>query len=428
MLVKAVAKGLTNQSVGIIGAGIGGLTAANALLKKEALCERVTVYEQAKEFLPTVGAGFGFSPNGQVCLHSIGFAEHAEILHPFNRLARLNTDGTQILQSSNGLKEIRDRVGFGIGGCLRADLVKILVEPLERSDSIKYSHKLIRIEPKLDKVELEFQNGHLDVVDLVVGADGIHSFVARALNIDHSPPIYSGSNIFYGVIHNPDSLAFSSPILEDIDNTVINGPGTGEFIVFPVGPPEQKKLIWANTYVASEPPARREEWGHEDNTRALDVILKQYPASHPIHELAQVTAPDQLLHFGLFYRAHKSRWFHGRVALLGDSCHATLPYVGQGANQAIEDAIVLADSLVASDNHIKAFQEYYRKRYPRTKRVVQVAGFLDKLYHSRNPLVQWFLEWLLGNIIRGGFVLKQVEREIVNECPVQDYEKYRSNH
>jgi salicylate hydroxylase len=441
---------IEKPSVAIIGAGIGGLATANALLYQDCVSS-LKVYEQASHFVPTAGAGFGFSPNGQICLEFIGISAQEDcLLHPFDYMVRLNHDGNDIQQRSNVLQQIREKHGFGIGGCLRADLVDLLVNALGRqtkSDcTVKYSHTLTHMAQVADKVELEFANGHSDVVDLVVGADGIHSFVARTMQIDHSEPIYANANIFYGVIDNATTdevrLAWKSPLLrQDLCHTVMQSHGIGEFIVFHVGPPNNTKLVWAATYPADGPPAKQEEWDVAQNKNELDGILKKFPPSHVIHELAETTQDERLLHFGLYHRQHKKTWFQDRVVLLGDSCHATLPYVGQGANQAIEDAIVLADCLATGYNETRtaaidtntasgnwyqtAFQQYYDRRFQRTKRIVTIANVMNTLYHSRNFVLQYMLDVMLSQIVKGGMLFKQIEKEIVDECPVKDYGKYR---
>ena len=304
-------------------------------------------------------------------------------------MKRISKDGTTVQQQAPVFKQLRERHGFGIAGCLRADLVELLVSKLNvygqpQGGGLEYSQKLSGIKPHLDRVELEFEGGHEDVVDLVIGADGINSTVAKLLNIDDEiPPIYSGANIFYGKIPQPRNTALRDHPIFDV-GSVVNGPGNGEFIAFHVGAGDKQTFIWANTYASQIPPPKREDWSQADNTQELEDILTKYPDSHPIHEFAQLTGKEDLLHFGLFYRHHKKTWSHDRVVLLGDSCHATLPYVGQGANQAIEDAIYLADCLERHNTYTEAYQDYYNKRFPRTKRVVQVAGLMHKLYHSQN--------------------------------------------
>jgi 2-polyprenyl-6-methoxyphenol hydroxylase-like FAD-dependent oxidoreductase len=478
---------LHHKSIAVVGGGIGGLAFANALLHKDnraygkregPVLERVTIYDQASHFSPTAGAGFGLSPNGQICLSSIGIDRYKDMLHPFDRAIRINQQGTMIRQESNVFEQLRDRVGFGIAGCLRSDMVRLLAEPFTNKNSqpmmvendpfrrhkLLYSHKLISMNPVQDKVELEFENGVRDVVDLVVGADGIHSPVAKMMNIDSSDPIHAGSNIIYGKIENPDMIDFESPLLHGniLNGAILNGPGTGEFLIFHVGPPERKVRVWVTTYAssASPPPAlshhhhhhhhrqrEDEEWNEFSSLSSssgdwIQETLARYPQEHMIHELAHHTTPNNLLHFGLFYRQHKKTWFHhesNRVVLLGDACHATLPFVGQGANQAIEDAIVLADALFETsttvddsssgtprDGFREPFQQYYDQRFERTKRVVRMGNLLNKLYHSENNFFKWALDLFLTSLTRGGAMFKQLENEIVQHCPVKDYAKYRS--
>lgn len=182
--------------------------------------------------------------------------------------------------------------------------------------------------------------------------------------------------------------------------------------------------VWAATYPSEEPPPR-EEWGVEPDSKDLQAILDQFAETHPIHVLSAHTSPNRLLHFGMFYRKHKNVWHKGRTCLLGDSCHATLPYVGQGANQAIEDAIVLADCLSTDEDYSTAFESYYQQRNKRTKRIVNLANILNRLHHTQNPLLMKGREFLFNSILNGNFMLKMIEKEIVEECPVKDYAKYK---
>lgn len=166
-----------------------------------------------------------------------------------------------------------------------------------QGDGLEYSQKLSGIKPHLDRVELEFEGGHEDAVDLVIGADGINSTVAKLLNIDDEiPPIYSGANIFYGKIPQPRNTALRDHPIFDV-GSVVNGPGNGEFIAFHVGAGDKQTFIWANTYASQSPPPKREDWSQADNTQELEEILSKYPDSHPIHEFAQLTGKEDLLHF-----------------------------------------------------------------------------------------------------------------------------------
>jgi salicylate hydroxylase len=417
------------KAVGIIGGGIGGLTAANALKQKGF---SVRVFEQASHFLPTAGAGFGFSPNGQICLASLGM-QTRHLVHPFERLVRLNAQGDVSIES-HVFGKIKDKLGFSIGGTLRADLVDHLKAPL--GDSLLYSHRLQGLSQTDDAVELSFDNGHKESFDLVLGCDGIHSSVAQMIGLESTPPTFCSANIFYGVIPDPDAIEWRHPALqtECAERGVIQGPGTGEFISFRVGPEDRKLHVWATTYSSATSPVSHEgsgsgdvsEWAHFRGNKELQDVLAQYPAGHPLHELVSRTSPDRLLHFGLFNREHKSVWSAGRVCLLGDAVHATLPYVGQGANQAIEDAVVLATCLETHrEDHASAFAAYTAQRVPRTKRVVTMANVMNTLYHTKNPVLRWLTDKLLDAVANGGLVYKNIEDELINNCPIKNWEEYR---
>ncbi len=119
--------------VGIVGAGIGGLATATALARKGF---KVQVFERATQFTPKTGAGFGLSPNGQVCLASLGLHRQTQaILHRFDRLARLDKLG-QVQRESSVMRQLLDKYGFTVCGCLRADLVDLLASQLDAGTNL----------------------------------------------------------------------------------------------------------------------------------------------------------------------------------------------------------------------------------------------------------------------------------------------------
>lgn len=412
-----VAQGI--KRVVVVGAGIGGLTTANALLKRGF---EVVVLERAASFCPTAGAGFGFSPNGQACLHSIGIPKERldTILHPLTAQTLLARDLKPLVRS-DALKLMLDKYGLGIGATLRADLVDILAEPLLTTGVLRYSQTVVKVDgiegPGRPSVTLA--SGEVVEGDLVVGADGINSLVASAvLGAEHDAPIFTNENIFYGVIDPPPApegeLGAPHQVVQCFDR--------GEFICFRAGGEGKQKLIWAMTHGAKTPPDRA-EWGRAGAARReLEALISQkYSPEHPAIKLLAQTPDERLLYFGLFYRRHKSRWHRGRAVLLGDSCHATLPFIGQGANQAIEDAIVLAQCLdkARSGDVEVALQSYYNQRHKRTERVVNTSWYLGKFMHAEGWLTglarDWIMKWLIGS---GTIYRKLGEKELVEHCPV----------
>ena len=136
----------------IVGGGIGGLTAARALTLKGVTC---TVLDQAAHFTPTAGAGFGFSPNGQMCLKYLKLEnEIASIVHPFVNHKVFGRNNNLLYEGDFLHKYLQSKAGYALGSALRADLVKILVDSLQDCNSIQYSKKVIDIKQKETEVEV----------------------------------------------------------------------------------------------------------------------------------------------------------------------------------------------------------------------------------------------------------------------------------
>lgn len=409
------------RSVGIIGGGIGGLTAANSL-KRAGLS--VSLYERSPYFIPIAGAGFGMQPNGQISLAFLGFKDQVnKLIQPFLKWQLIDDNGSAI-STSNRLAEFETRFGYYVGGALRAELVDMLKEPIEKSNNLHYSHNVTSLQQDPDGVTISFEKQEPVRVDMVVGADGIHSTVVKQIFPQTAPPVHSKENIFYGVIENIDQQTSINPTIT-VRNTLTQYFGRGEFICYRIG--NDGKFIWAATYPAKEPPVQSgdAEWTGVNNQRELTRFLTRFPSSHPVHQCAAATDPKRLLHFGLFYRQHRNDgWHRGRICLLGDSCHATLPYTGQGASLAIEDAIMLALSLEKFQFQMEpAFQDYYQKRFNRTKRVVNMARYMGIFFHSENPIVHAIRERLISRLMSSNAFLKMAEKEFYENCPKPIQEK-----
>ncbi|CAF1646706.1 unnamed protein product [Rotaria magnacalcarata] len=409
----------TARSVAIIGGGIGGLTVANSLSQ---IGMSVSLYERAPCFIPTSGAAFGLQPNGQISLESIGFQDQAKkIIHPFLKW-QIICDNGELLAASDRLSEYGQRFGYFLGGALRSELVDLLKEPIEKSDNLHYSHNLINIKQDANGVTLLFENENEQKsvhADMVIGADGIRSTVVKQIFTETALPVHSKENVFYGIIDNIDQQTSINPLVT-AKNTMTQYFGFGEFITYRAG--HKGQLMWAATYPSMAPPSASEdsEWTEMNNQRDLNQCLKRFPQSHPVHQCAAATNKTRLLHFGLFYRQPRNDgWHRNRICLLGDSCHATLPYVGQGANMAIEDAISLAQCFKKSKFQMEpAFQEYYKNRFNRTKRVVNMARYMGLFLHSENPLVHSIRQRLVPWLMQSNMMIRMAEKELCENCPV----------
>ena len=407
------------RSAAIIGGGIGGLTVANALMRAGV---SVSVYERFPRFIPTAGAAVGLQPNGQISLEHLGFKDQVtKILHPFHLWQVIDNHG-QPISTSKRLAEYSERFGYSMGGALRAELVDILKRPIEDVGHLHYGHQVKQIEQDAEGVTITFDHGKEQKsvrVDMLIGADGIHSTVVQQIFPQSSPPVHAKENIFYGIIENIDQQT-SIPSSITRKNTITQYFGRGEFISYRAG--NGGHFMWAATYAADAPPSSSgdTEWTTLNNQRELSRLRTRFPDTHPIHRCAAATDEHRLLHFGLFYREHRSDgWHRGRICLLGDACHATLPYVGQGANMAIEDALVLTSSLEKHQFQLEpAFQEYYQKRFDRTRRMVNMARYMGLFLHSENAIVHALRQRLVPRLMNSELMLKMAEKEMYEHCPV----------
>ena len=402
----------------VVGGGIGGLSCARALRRAGVA---TTVLEQAPTFSPTAGAGFGFSINGQACLHELEVLDPSESIgHPFQRHIVYDRHFRKPLVNSDYLGRLQQKYGYSIAGTLRADLVERLREALEREDALKYNSKVVRVEEgsPTEPAKVTTEEGTEYEADLVVGADGIRSEILRNVIGEKHTPVFSGECIFYGVINDMEPLPKSD--IGKYHHVVQSYGKHGEFISFRCGP-QGETFVWAQTYRPSVPPPNVDEWSSGENPlEELELCLEEWkiPVDHPLRELAKRSSPERLLHFPLCYRQTEDEWFRNRVCLLGDACHATLPYAGQGANMAIEDSVVLAQELAAHSQLEDALQAYFNKRFKRTKTVVDMARTIGKLTHVSWDIQLFLLEKALSRVLQSEAVLGRIVQEIVEHCPV----------
>lgn len=353
----------------IAGAGIGGLTAALALLRRGV---RVTVLEQAAQ-LGEVGAGLQLSANGTRILHLLGVGEAlAQIAaRPERKIVRLWNTGQTWNLFDLGAESV-ERFGYPYYTVYRADLHRILAEAVIRLDSraIVLGEKCVDVRQDVHGAIVETASGGQYRADIVVGADGVHSRVRGALFGDDHPR-YSGIIAWRGVIPAaslPDHLR---------EPYGVNWVGPGAHVVhYPLRGGQLVNFVGA---------VERTDWEVESWTQrgSVEECLGDFEHWHPdVRTL--VSAIETPFKWALMVRDPMNNWTRGRVTLLGDACHPTLPFLAQGAVMAIEDGYVLARclSLWAADPDA-ALQHYQRARIDRTARVVR--GSADNAARFHNP-------------------------------------------
>jgi salicylate hydroxylase len=303
----------------------------------------VHVYEQAPQ-LKEVGAGVALHPNGVRMLRRLGLGEQVESygarwLDPQFRRA----DGSLIAPWWPPGAGAR----IEIYGMHRADLLQMLLERLP-PDIVHAGHRCTGFEQDERHAEIVFDNGVRVTADVVVGADGIHSTLQQYVT-PPSPPLPSGSVAYRGII--PAASVGWPP------GQMRNWLGAGKhFLVFPV---RANELLNYVGFVASG-ALTRESWSAPGDPA---MLAREFAGWDALVEaiLAQV---QSCFWWGLYDREPLARWTHGRLTLVGDAAHPMLPHVGQGANQAIEDALALATLLGQADGHTarRALELYERVR------------------------------------------------------------------
>jgi 2-polyprenyl-6-methoxyphenol hydroxylase-like FAD-dependent oxidoreductase len=331
----------------VAGAGIGGLTAAVALQHQG---WEVTVLERAPALEP-VGLGLGLGPNALHALDAIGLGDEVRRFSAIQGHGGVRRcDGRWLVRTDLGL--MAERFGDPELMALRADLVDLLAGRLP-DGVLRTGVTVTGVDPgdpgdQASRARVTTSAGDLDA-DLVVAADGIRSPIRTALFPGHPGPRYSGCTAWRFLAPKPDR----SP-----DPAETWGRGA----VFGAVPLADGRVYCYATAFA--PPGQRS--GDE-----AAELKRRFGGWHdPVPALIASVSPDAMLHDDVYWMAEPlPAYHHGRVAILGDAAHAMTPNLGQGACQAIEDAIVLAS--VAGPGTSADLGAYTAARLPRTQKVVR---------------------------------------------------------
>src|ERR1700728_2295306 len=356
--------------VAIIGGGIGGLAAANALSRAGI---EVAVYEAAGA-LKEIGAGVALHPNAMKVLRAIGVEDNVRQVAGRSQwqVMRNWKTGRVIARTSRQ----QQAASFGTEGATvhRADLLDVLAAALP-AGLVTLGKRCTQVVPDGDVAVARFADGSEIEADIIVGADGIHSPV-RASLFGPDAPRFTGKICYRSVIR-AGAVSGARP---DTEGAEWRGPH-GTIVLYPL---RGEELINVVCHYDDE-SYRHESWvarcpGSE--------VLSRYAGWHE-SLLRLFAAGDTWYKWALYDRDPIPAWTAGRVTLLGDAAHPMLPYLGQGACQAIEDGAVLAAALsdrrFASDP-VAALASYEQTRRPRASQVVLTARARGVSNHLTSPL------------------------------------------
>ena len=328
----------TGRHICIVGGGIGGLTTALGFAQRGF---HVEVFEQAPA-LTEVGAGLQITPNGGRVLNALGLDD------ALDRVS-ITAQAVQPMDALSGRAVTRFDLSQLDGPPYRfmhrADLIAVL-EKACRALGVT-----IHLGSAVDSADL--------TADLVIGAEGIKSGTRATLNGD-ADPFFTGQVAWRAIVDAPNADPVAQIWMAPRRHVVTYPLPGGRVNIVAV----QERAQWAN-----------EGWNHRDDAANLRQVFRD--VSPPLMSLLSKVETVHL--WGLFRHPVAQHWHKGRVAILGDAAHPTLPFLAQGANLAIEDAWVLA---ACCEHDIDAgLVQYQAERAPRVTRAIAAANANARKYH-----------------------------------------------
>ncbi len=362
----------TKPHIVIAGGGIGGLTAALALLKRGF---DVDVYEQAAE-LREVGAGVQLSANGIRSLHELGVLEafHALACEASGKEIRLWDSGQTWKLFDLGTESVA-RYGFPYYLAYRPDLLAVLADGVrrEKPDAIHLNARCTGFAQSAADVTLRYETAgkaHETRGDILIGADGIHSRIRETL-FGHDQPEYTGMMSWRGVI----PMEKMPPHMRRMVGTNWVGPG-GHVVHYPVHRGEYMNF----NGIIERDGWQVESWSASGTHEECHAAFAGWNADIH-HMIDHIATPFK---WALMSRAPLTHWTSGRVTLLGDACHSMLPMLAQGAAMALEDGYIIGRALADSRADLaQGLVRYEQARKERANKVVQGSAENGKRFQSR---------------------------------------------
>ena len=366
----------------VVGGGIGGLAAA-ALLARRGVA--VTLVEQAAE-ISEVGAGLQISPNGLAVLRDLGLQSS------LIRMGAVLAEAVSLCDYQGGrqvarldLTRLGDQQYFFVH---RADLVALLARAARQANvSFELGRKVVDIAPGPIS-SVQFEDSGTSRAELVVCADGLHSVGRKVLN-GASEPQFTGQIAWRALVPATDV----DPVA-----TVTMGPGR-HIVSYPLRGGSMTNLV----AVQERAEWAAEGWNHSDDPANLRAAFTDF--SGPCRSMLETVQTVNL--WGLFRHPVAERWFGDGTVLLGDAAHPTLPFLAQGANLALEDAWVLANTVSAG----QTLESYQNIRRPRAEKVIEAANGNAWKYHMHPGLKRSaaHLALLVGSRLAPGLMIRQFD-------------------
>lgn len=394
----------------IAGGGIAGLAAGLGLARsgwEVLLCER-------RAALGDLGAGLQMSPNAARVLDWLGILPEvtAQAFRPRAAVLRDGHTGTEIYRAALGT-QAEARWGAPYLHVHRADLHKALNEAARHAGvQIRMNAPAARVASRTDGTALHLEDGEVIEADMVIGADGIRSAL-RGTMLEAEAPRFTGQVAWRGLV----------PAERLADNTI--GPdatvwaGPGQHLV--------TYYVRGGTLINFVGVLETEDWAEENWSAPGDTarLRETFAGWHP-SVTALLEQVDDCFLWGLFDRPEQVRWVRDRLVLIGDAAHPMLPFMAQGAAQALEDVAALVRHLegrpashsegrpegqIAGGDIPRALAAWENERWPRVTRVLQTAQANGAMFHRRPGPVRALSRALVSTVSRlaPGLAVRQLD-------------------
>lgn len=384
----------------VIGAGPGGLTAAIAL---DQIGYNVCVFERASP--AENGSGLTLWPNAMRALDHLGMGRAvSSISQRTDTLAMRTWNGKELFSLSEKTQPAAAAVqGFAL---LRSELINSLSTRLKK-ESIRFGKRCVGYRQERDSVVAVFDEGLEEAGDVLVACDGINSQL-RGRMLGPVALKYSGYTVWRGIA--PYQLS---------NRAALTSVGSGmQFGIFPL---LHNRVYW---FASAVVPRDSCDW----KMGRKQELLQRFRQWHkPITDLIEATEPSQIIRTDIYDHEPFNHWVDGRVALLGDAAHPSTPTLGQGACQAIEDAVVLAASLSEAAEVTAALAFYESRRHQRTASITLQSRRFGQMGCWTNSVACWVRNRLIKTIPES-LRLHQLNKMLSFDCaPVAAHTYTRSS-
>ncbi|WP_029031219.1 flavin-dependent oxidoreductase [Salinarimonas rosea] len=354
----------------VVGGGIGGLTTA-LMLKERGL--EAEIYEQSSE-IRELGVGINTLPHAIKELARLGLLPALDrVALRTAELVYTNRFGQEIWREPRGVEAGFDVPQFSIHRGRLQSVIHEAVKDRLGADAIHTGCRLGAYAQDEGGVVAWFfdrEGRHVKTArgDVLIGADGIHSFVRASLFPQEGPPAWNGIMLWRGATEWPAFLTGRSMI--------VAGGMREKLVVYPIAEGYRAGMVLMNWAVAvrlgdgTTPPPRREDWSRPGRREELMPHVERFRIRH-LNVPALIEATPEFFEYPMCDRDPLPRWTHGRVTLLGDAAHPMYPVGSNGASQAILDARCLADRLAGCEHPMAALRAYEAERLPKTAEIVR---------------------------------------------------------